>query len=252
MSHGYPGQNLLSYFYYQFAYNIISHKNHAKNKSIATLLIPTRIAKMKQGRLQELCNEAFAFPDATPHQQLANPVSDDDEPSFDNATQFCPEAQAAANSNNLHTAYQRVLSSLPIVKLHSHVIDRIKHTLFPPRLPKHTAAQHSQPLTASPPRVTRAQHNESSKSNLFRQITTDDTLATLRKTKRGTAPGPFCDPIDSLRGYATFRPSSALSKRHRLQPVQQQLRHVPLHSQLHCTSTACPRWRHPRHMSRHL
>jgi hypothetical protein len=56
------------------------------------------------------------------------------------------------------------------------------------------------------PDGTRSRIQEQFKSNLFRRINSDDTLATLRKTKRGTAPGPFCDPIDALRDHATFRP----------------------------------------------
>jgi hypothetical protein len=90
------------------------------------------IAKLDQGQIRELCNKAFAFPELTPDWP-ANAITDNNEPSFHNATQFCPEAQAAANSDNLHTACQRMLSSLSKVKLHPRPIDRIKSTIFPPR-----------------------------------------------------------------------------------------------------------------------
>jgi hypothetical protein len=80
------------------------------------------------------------------------------------------------------------------VKLRPHVIDRIESTLFPPWLLNHTP--HNTRQTPVPAPATQSQHQASSKSNLFRRMTTDDLLTTLRKTKRGTAPGPFCDPID--------------------------------------------------------
>jgi hypothetical protein len=193
-----------------FIFNhLLLHKNHPKTQSIATLL-PIRIAKLNQGRIRELYDEAFAFPTPPTDQQTLHLVTDDEEPSFDNATQFCPEAQAAANSDNFHTAYQRILSTLPVAKLHPPVIERIKQTLFPPRLLNYTPPN-STPATEPPAPDTRAKRRKLSKANQFRRITSDDTITTLRKTKRGTAPGPFCDPIDSLRDYAMFCPNTTKS-----------------------------------------
>jgi hypothetical protein len=114
----------------------LPRKRHPSTQSIATLL-PTRITKLGQRRIRELRNEAFAFPELTPDSP-ANAITGNNEPSFDNPTLFCPEAQAKANSNNLHTAHQRMLSNLPVVKLHPNAINRTKSTLFPPRLLNHT------------------------------------------------------------------------------------------------------------------
>jgi hypothetical protein len=54
--------------------------------------------------------------------------------------------------------------------------------------------------------LTRTQYQKISNKSPFHTITPDVVLKTLRKTKRGTAPGPFCDQIDPLRDFATFRP----------------------------------------------
>jgi hypothetical protein len=48
-----------------FIFNhLLMHKNHLPTQSIATLL-PIRIAMLNQGRLRELFDEAFAFPEST-------------------------------------------------------------------------------------------------------------------------------------------------------------------------------------------
>jgi hypothetical protein len=98
-----------------FIFNhLLMHKKDLPTQSIATLL-PIQIIKLNQGQLRELFDEVFAFPDLTASPQ-PNLVTNEEELSFGNATQFCPEAQAAANSDNLHTAFQRVLSTSPVTK----------------------------------------------------------------------------------------------------------------------------------------
>jgi hypothetical protein len=96
-----------------FIFNhLLSHKKDPSTQLIATLL-PSRIAKLGQGQIRELCDQAFAFPELSPDSP-SNAITDDNAPpSFDNATLFCPEAQAAANGDNLHTACQRMPSSPP-------------------------------------------------------------------------------------------------------------------------------------------
>jgi hypothetical protein len=169
-----------------------------------------RTANLKQGQIKELCEDAFSFPPESTSPR-PNTISDDDEPSFDNETQFSREAQAAANSDNFHAAHQRILSSLPIVKLHPATISKITDkTLFPPRLPRCAPQKETNSQSSQSP-GTRSRIQEQSKSNRFRRTNSDDTLATLRKTKRGTAPGPFCDPIDALQDYAIFRPQPSES-----------------------------------------
>jgi hypothetical protein len=79
-----------------------------------------------------------------------------------------------------------------------------KKHLFPPQLLNCMPQNNSQATMPTP--ATRGQHQASSKTNPFRRTTNNNVLAMLRKTKRGTAPGPFCNPINLLRDYATFMP----------------------------------------------
>jgi hypothetical protein len=58
--------------------------------------------------------------------QLKPQPTDDDRPSFDNATQFCPPGSNGRKpGDSLHTAYQRALSSALHIKLYP-VINQVK------------------------------------------------------------------------------------------------------------------------------
>jgi hypothetical protein len=94
-------------------------------------------------------------------------------------------------------------------------IAKITKTLFLPRLPRHTPRKETNNQSSQSP-GTRSRIQEQSKSNLFCPTNSDDTLATLQKTKRGTSPGPFCDPIDASE---TAR-HSGLSPRTQMQKVK--------------------------------
>jgi hypothetical protein len=92
----------------------LSCKNHPFTQSIATPP-PKRITKLGQGRIRELRNKAFAFPEQTPDLP-GHTITDDDQPSFNNATQFCPEAhkqQPTVTTCTLHASasYQPCLQS---------------------------------------------------------------------------------------------------------------------------------------------
>jgi hypothetical protein len=103
----------------------------------------------------------------------------------------------AANSDNFHAACQRILSSLPIVKLHPETMAKTTKTLFPPRLPRHTPLKETNSQSSQTPGTRSRIQEQSSKSNLFRRMNSNNTLATLRKTERGTARHP--NPTDPTR-----------------------------------------------------
>jgi hypothetical protein len=67
--------------------------------------------------------------------------------------------------------------------------------------------------------LTHTQYQNHAKANPFPTIMTDNVLKTLCKTKRGSVPGPFCDPIDPLHDFATFCPQPVKTDTTKLQPT---------------------------------
>lgn len=144
----------------------------AQHRRRATI-IDQRIALFKQGRLTQLYEEAFLSPsvDTVPN-DIETPIFDD--------MSFCPSAQRAANLDNLHAAFQRVRSALPVAAL---TPDRLKilQKLYPERVSYTAPNQTARPTTRA---------NGTTQSIPIKP-TQKQVLTMLRKLRKGTAFWPF-------------------------------------------------------------
>ena len=146
-------------------------------------LLQRRIALFKRGNIKQLYLEAFE-PDDSP-QTTPKYTDKTHELDFDTTT-FCPSAQLAANEDNMHTAFQRVRSSLPVAKLNDDLLQHVKK-LYPNKAPQQHASH--KPNTRQRQRPTPV------------QTSTQTCIQTLQRLKRATAPGPFATSIDIIKSY---------------------------------------------------
>ena len=153
-----------------------------------------RISLFKRGDIKTLYNHAF--PNRDPPQHTTFQTATESNPDF-NDLSHCEPAQRAADADNLSMAYSRITKTLPLAPV-TPTTKPIIDKLYPPRIhrtqPPNT--RHNQ-RTATTPKVT---------------LTTTTVLATLRKLKKATAPGPFGTCTDFLRGFGLFRKFAPDSK----------------------------------------
>ena len=142
----------------------------------ASSLVKQRLREFKQGQLQALYLSA--------HASTRPPTR---------ATTAAAAAQLAADEDNYHTAYARIVSALPVASITPEV-----QALCQKLYPKPTSYQ------AKHPKATR---QSATQPPVPMDLPT--LQQTLRHLKRGTAAGPFADLPETLRAFALYQPRNS-------------------------------------------
>lgn len=154
-----------------------------RNRDPNTLVI-ARLEQFSRGDLKTLFRNVTDYPANT----------NLDPPSFDEQT-YCPQAQAAADVDNLGTAFQRVRKTCPKASLTHDNLARLQ-PLFPPR--RHYNASPPTPVTRR--MATRRPPSATHTPTLV--ISPQQMARTAASLNRGTATGPFAGSIDTWQAFA--------------------------------------------------
>ena len=140
-----------------------------RSKWGANQLTKSRLYQFRLGLLQGLHNEAMGHtrPSVVPAQDPA------------------AAAQLAANDDNYHTSYARLTKALPVATITPQVKQLIQK-LYPPPTPY----------------VSTFHNTRSTTYTVHLKVDQDILLRALKKLKKGTAAGPYCDLTDTLRSFA--------------------------------------------------
>jgi len=157
--------------------------------------VTRRLKLFAAGHIKELYEEMLQRPRSKPSTVACQADIDEwNELTFqpvEEATfhQHNPNAQRAANRDNLQTAFRSTDRSLPVAMNTDATIQAIQQKLYPPPVADCPHQQEPTRRLASMPR---------------RRLLPKDTdlIAALKHIKTGTAPGPFADSTDLIRSFA--------------------------------------------------
>jgi hypothetical protein len=162
---------------------ILSPSPLQQNQGSYSMILKQRITLFRTGNIRKLYDESRPTPNS-PTPPLTPPVFND--------LKYNKRAQQCADQDNLHTTFARISSITPTATLTPHYLNILKK-LYPPPI------QFQPPVGNTNPHNTR---NKQASDITPPEISQTSIIKTLRRLKRGTAPGPFATSTDLLKDYA--------------------------------------------------